>query len=83
MSDYVLMHKDRDVCTVSIDEEGVIRSVRDITAPDHLPVGTCPSTEADLAKRLDSWWSRRSIPASRDNLEPFLPNVALKPLQRS
>ena len=77
-SDSVLMHKDRDVCTVSMDEKGAIRSVRDITAPDHLPVGTCPSTETDLAKRLDSWWSRRSIPASRDNLQSFLYQCGLE-----
>lgn len=72
------MHKDRDVCTVSMDEKGAIRSVRDITAPDHLTVGTCPSTEADLVKRLDSWWSRRSIPASRDNLQSFLYQCGLE-----
>ncbi len=66
------MHKDLDVCTLSMDKDGTIRSVRDITASDHLPVGTCPSIDADITEGLDYWWSRRSIPASRDNLQSFL-----------
>ncbi len=78
MSDFELMHKDLGVCTVSIDESGSIRSVRDITASDHLPVGTYPSIESDLTKGLNSWWSRRSIPASRDNLQPFLSQCGLE-----
>lgn len=78
MSDFVLMHKNWDVCTVTIDEEGVIRSVRDITALNHLPVGTYPSIDADLTEGLNTWWSHRSIPASRDNLQPFLSQSGLE-----
>lgn len=72
------MHKNLGVCTVSIDEDGAIRTVRDIIAPAHLPVGTCPSVEGDFTKGLNSWWGRRSIPASRDNLQPFLSQCGLE-----
>ena len=66
---YTLMHKNIAVADVEIDEDlGVITSIDNISAREHLPVGVVHQLrhgEAVDRYALNHWWAGRSIPASR------------------
>ena len=66
---YTLMHKNIAVADVEIDEDlGVITSIDNISAREHLPVGVVHQLrQEETVDRyaLNHWWAGRSIPASR------------------
>ncbi|MBE6865249.1 MAG: excisionase [Ruminococcus flavefaciens] len=66
---YTLMHKNIAVADVEIDEGlGVITSIDNISAKEHLPVGVVHQLHhGETVDRyaLNHWWAGRSIPASR------------------
>ena len=66
---YTLMHKNIAVADVEIDEDlGVITSIDNISAREHLPVGVVHQLHHEETVdryALNHWWAGRSIPASR------------------
>jgi len=66
---YTLMHKNIVVADVEIDEDlGVITSIDNISAREHLPVGVVHQLRHEETVdryALNHWWAGRSIPASR------------------
>lgn len=65
-----LMHKGLRVAEIEIDRYGTITKTGDIYEPQHMPLGTLPSSEKESApSRLQRWWAGRSIPLDRDGLE--------------
>ncbi len=66
---YTLMHKNIAVANVEIDEYlGVITSIDNISAREHLPVGVVHQLRHEETVdryALNHWWAGRSIPASR------------------
>lgn len=69
---YVLMHKDVKVARIDIDPHyGTIRRTAKVLDIEHMPVGTVRSGCVD-GDGFGSWWSSRSIPASRDGLRDLL-----------
>ena len=66
---YTLMHKNIAVADVEIDEDlGVITSIDNISAREHLPVGVVHQLRHEETVdryALNHWWAGRSIPASR------------------
>lgn len=68
-----LMHKRIRAATMELDEAtGFIRRIKEIYAPEHLPVGV--SVKKGVADRaaLNEWWTERSIPASRSGVREAL-----------
>ena len=68
---YVLKHKDISVIGIELDSSGAIFKLGEMFDERHLPVGTSDGKHADFSA-LREWWSRRSIPASREGLREFL-----------
>ncbi|MCD8295308.1 MAG: excisionase [Clostridia bacterium] len=67
-TEYTLMHKNRPVAAIELDNRGVITSVHDLLDPDHLPLAIpCPGGVPD-AESLNLWWQCRGIPASRQGV---------------
>jgi hypothetical protein len=75
---YTLMHKTAPVLRLAIDEDtGVVLSIEELFAPEHLPVGIpCTNGVADR-QALNSWWTGRAIPASRAGLRDALETLAV------
>lgn len=69
--EYTLMHREKRVAEIELDELSNIIAVREIYSPEHLPVGTVGKFGADR-KALAKWWAKRSIPASRSGLREAL-----------
>lgn len=70
---YTLMHKNREVADLSMDEmTGVIEKVNALYNEQHLPVGV--KVKKGMADRaaLNEWWIGRSIPASRSGVREAL-----------
>ena len=68
---HILKHKGVRVVEVELDSGGAISRCGELFNGEHLPVGTNVGKNADLSA-LREWWSRRSIPASREGLRDFL-----------
>lgn len=68
---YILMHRDKAVAEIELDELSNIINIHDVYAPEHLPVGTAVKNTADK-NSLARWWAKRSIPASRSGLSEAL-----------
>lgn len=69
----VLMHKRIPVAKIEIDDAtGFVQKIREIYAPEHLPVGI--SVKSGVVNRTDfnTWWTDRSIPASRSGIREAL-----------
>ena len=70
---YYLMHKDIQVASANINNEnGLIMSIFDITAPDHLPVGVIYHNGKANQNSLDQWWDYRCIPEQRKGIDDAL-----------
>ena len=75
INDYTLMHKDVPVANIGISSAtGTIYKINDVITPEHLPVGV--RSKKDKAQKavidragLDTWWSDRCIPESRDGAD--------------
>lgn len=69
---YTLLHKDIPVAEIDIDEDqGTLQRILSVSNLEHMPVGTLIKGAVDTT-RLKSWWSGRSIPASRSGLRDML-----------
>ena len=64
MEELWLMHGEIRVAKISVDPDGSIQSVTEIASENHMPPGTL-SDGMDTLKRMNRWWSKRAIPASR------------------
>ena len=73
--EYILMHKNKPVLELEIDEvTGTISKIGAVHNIEHLPVGAYSAAEKNNVSRnmLNDWWTGRSIPASRDGLKDVL-----------
>ncbi len=68
---YQLMHRNRPVAELSIDDDGYIADLLSVSCIRHMPPGTVYDGEADLDD-LRNWWKKRSIPATRKGIRQFL-----------
>ena len=72
-----LMHGSIVVAELTIDErDGTLIDIHDVRTPEHLPVGTRHGDGVDVVD-LRSWWSRRSIPASRRGIREVLQRLGM------
>jgi hypothetical protein len=80
---YTLMHKNREVAAIEIDEATtVILNIRKVFLPEHLPVGVgFKDGRADRAA-LNDWWVGRAIPASRSGLREALELIWIRSAQQ-
>ena len=68
-----LMHKRLAVAELELDDAtGFIQKVNTVYAPEHLPVGVLSSNSILDRTELNSWWTDRSIPASRSGVREAL-----------
>lgn len=78
---YTLMHKNVAVADIEIDETlGGVTKIRNITAKEHLPVGTIRIQRDDeVVDRyaFNQWWTGRSIPASRMGVSDALETLGI------
>ncbi len=78
---YTLMHKNIAVADIEIDEAlGGVTKIRNITAKEHLPVGTIRIQRDDeVVDRyaFNQWWTGRSIPASRMGVSEALETLGI------
>lgn len=78
---YTLMHKNVAVADIEIDEAlGGVTKIRNITAKEHLPVGTIRIQRDDeVVDRyaFNQWWTGRSIPASRMGVSDALETLGI------
>ena len=81
MLKYTLMHKNVAVADIEIDETlGGVTKIRNITAKEHLPVGTIRIQRDDeVVDRyaFNQWWTGRSIPASRMGVSDALETLGI------
>ena len=74
----VLMHKRIPVAEIELDDAtGFIQKIGEIYAPEHLPVGV--SVKNGMVDRSDfnTWWTDRSIPASRSGIREALETLEI------
>ena len=72
-SRYVLMHKNTPVADLQLDTDtGVIRSVGHVYNALHVPVGIPVKKGVIDRSALNTWWTGRAIPASRDRIRDAL-----------
>ena len=70
---FYLMHKDIQVASMNINgQNGLIVSIFDITAPEHLPVGVNYRDGKADKNALDQWWKYRCIPEQRKGIDDAL-----------
>ncbi len=65
------MHREIKVSDVEMDSFYHIKSIKNIYAAAHMPVGTMQKQDADQ-QALAKWWSRRTIPKGRPRLQEVL-----------
>ena len=69
--EFTLMHREIKVADVEMDSFYHIKSIKNIYAAAHMPVGTMQKQDADQ-QALAKWWSRRTIPKGRTRLQEVL-----------
>lgn len=70
---FVLMHRNRTVAAVKIDEiTGVIYAIGEIYDSGHLPLGTNVKDGSIDRAKLNDWWRERCIPNTRQGIRSFL-----------
>lgn len=72
--DYELMHKNRPVALLDINDAGYILGIKTVSHIEHMPPGTVYEDEANL-EDLRKWWRGRSIPATRTGIRRFLDSL--------
>ena len=77
---YTLMHRNIKVMDIEMDEFSNITSLGSIYHSVHLPTGTYNKIGVDR-KALHYWWTRRSIPASRQGLKDVLESLEIESSQ--
>ena len=69
--EFTLMHREIKVVDIEMDSFYHIKSIKNIYAAAHMPVGTMQKQDADQ-QALEKWWSRRTIPKGRTRLQEVL-----------
>ena len=72
---YELMHKNLPVLQFEMEDYNIL-NITKVLNLDHAPVGTTDKFGV-VKKKLNQWYSKRSIPASRDNIEEILQTLNL------
>lgn len=76
--EFSLMHKNIPVLDMLIDEaSGHITKINDVYNIEHLPFGIPVFKTGVERKRLNNWWTGRSIPASRDDIRDALETLGV------
>lgn len=76
--EYTLMHKDIPVLDIDLDEAtSSIQKLGSIYHLEHLPLGTISKRSVIDRAALHTWWSNRSIPASRFGIRKALETLNL------
>jgi hypothetical protein len=71
--EYTLMHQDKPVLSMEIDEStGTVAAIGDVFAPKRVPVGVGAKDSVVDRGGLNDWWTGRAIPASRSGLREAL-----------
>ena len=73
---YTLMHRNVKVMDIEMDEFSNITSLGFIYNSAHLPTGTYNKIGVDR-KALHYWWTRRSIPSSRQGIKDVLESLEI------
>lgn len=73
ISSWMLMHKNEPVLTMDVlDRNATILDITSVFNVSHAPLGTVnENKEIDITK-LETWFGKRAIPASRAHIEDFL-----------
>ncbi len=74
------MHRNVSVIDLEIDEYSNITALGTLYSAEHLPIGTFHKNIVDR-KMLNAWWTKRSIPASRQGLREALDTLNLSSSQ--
>ncbi len=73
-----LMHKRTAVVELNLDNEtGFIQKIGDVFAPEHLPVGVSMKKGTVDRAALNTWWTDRSIPASRSGVREAMETLQI------
>ena len=76
--DAVLMHKEIPVVDIVFDEESsVILGIGTIHNSEHLPIGIPEQNGVADRAEFNSWWTERSIPASRSGIKDALEELGI------
>lgn len=74
----LLMHKRIAVASIELDDAtGFIQKIGEIYAPDHLPIGISVKNGVADRTALNTWWTDRSIPASRSGIREALETLEI------
>ena len=74
-AEHWLMHGDIRVASISMGPYGCLASVDDILVPEHLPTGVSGIDREHCYQDLLYWWSKRSIPLSREGIKTLLDSI--------
>lgn len=77
-STFLLKHKDITVLKFIFDEKYQIKTLVNVYNAKHTPVGILNNYTLSATDGLQYWWSHRTIPASRNNLENKLELLDIK-----
>ena len=73
-----LMHKSIEVAQIEIDDaSGFIQKIGDVYVPAHLPLGVSIRQGHPDRTALNTWWTDRSIPASRSGVREALETLEI------
>lgn len=74
----VLMHKKVPVAELWLDDTtGFIQKIEKVYAPEHFPIGIPVKKNTVDRKKLNDWWTERSIPASRSGVREALETLEM------
>lgn len=74
----LLMHKRTAVASIELDDAtGFIQKIGEIYAPEHLPIGIYVKNGVADRTALNTWWTDRSIPASRSGIREALETLEI------
>ncbi len=74
----ILMHKRIPVASIELDDAtGFIQKIGEIYAPDHLPIGITVKNGVADRTAFNTWWTDRSIPASRSGIREALETLEI------
>ena len=79
---YILMHKERPVLEMELDEiTGGISEIGRLYEPERVPVGIAAAKGIVDRADLNHWWRSRSIPASRSGIRDALEHLGFATTQ--
>ena len=75
----LLMHKRTPVVSIEIDDaSGYIQKIGEIFALEHLPIGIAVRNGIPDRTAFNTWWTDRSIPASRSGIREALETLEIE-----